>query len=438
MKFVSMSLATFVFVLVFASGTSAQTPSSQIVIKDWCDMPLGLEFSPNGRVLARKCFGYAVAFFDTSNYHIARTFLSELEHTPELWGFAYSPDGTMIATAQGSSGARIWNVADPGKPRPKGFSISVKEKSVWVMGELYTWDAPLRILQPPLHGIHERGVSSTKFSPDGKRLLTVQTNQVKVWNTTSWITEKELIPDPDQRLDDVFFSPDGKLLLTSLENGHIKIWNVSSWTIEGEFIVSNRQPRVVTFAPDSHSVMIGDLDGVLHQWSLAAKTEIRTLRTFEGPGRHGLLGSVAFSADGKTLVATSLLAGLPVIVWDTTNWNARTEREYKSAAFSKDGKLLALGGHNHIKLVEPVTQKLVRDVEFPEITRGEVASPDENEPNPNEKIPCYSFSALAFSPDGNTLAAGCLIYEPEQLRMGRGGVKHGTDYGVIFITRALS
>ena len=93
MKFVSAFLAVFVF------GALAQTPSAPVVIKDECKWVLSLEFSPHGGELARFCFGYEVALIDTTSYRGARTFLTETEHTPQLQGFAYSPDGTMIATA---------------------------------------------------------------------------------------------------------------------------------------------------------------------------------------------------------------------------------------------------------------------------------------------------------------------------------------------------
>jgi WD40 repeat protein len=314
-------------------------------------MVMSLEFSPNGDELARFCFGYAVALFDTTNYRRARTFLSETEHTPQLRGFAYSPDGTMIATAEGYRGARVWNAADPGKPIPKEKRFS------GVVYELYALDTPLRVLQAPIRG--DRNLSVLQIG----------------------------------------FSPDGKLLITTHANGHVKVWNTSSWTVKRELVVTDSRLGVAAFAPDSKTVMIGDANGVLHHWSLATKAEIRTLRTFEDVGD---LWAVAFSPDGKTLVAT-VLGARPnaVIIWNTTDWIAQTESGYSSAAFSKDGKLLALGGRSHIKLIEPASRKQIRDIELPEVVRRN----DEKEQDFLLRV-CF-VSALAFSPDGNTLAAGC-------------------------------
>ncbi len=394
MKFVGVFLAVF----VFAFSALAQTPSAPAVIKDECGMVLSLEFSPNGGELARFCFGYMVVLLDTANYRRARTFLSETEHTPELRAFAYSPDGTIIATVLGNS-AQVWNAADPGRLMPK-------EESISGMYELYALDTPLRVLE--VHnrsGDYKLNVSSFVFSPDSKLLITMHGNgHMKVWNTSSWSMERELISDPDQKADSLRFSPDGKFLITMHVNGHVKVWNTSSWAVEGELIMADSHLLGAAFAPDSKTILIGDANGALHQWNLATKVEIQTLRVSEGKSNFS---NVAFSPDGKTLVAsTHLTKALAVIIWNTTDWAAQIEKGYISAAFSREGKLLALGGRSDIKVIEPDSRKQIRDIELPEMTRGEVGTKDENDPKAKEKTPCF-VSALAFSPDGNTLAAGC-------------------------------
>jgi WD40 repeat protein len=395
MKFVCVFLAVFGFVF----GALAQTATVPGVIKDECGMVLSLEFSPNGGELARFCFGYGVVLLDTANYRRARKFLSEMEHTPELREFAYSPDGTIIATVLGNS-AQVWNAADPGKPVPK-------EKSLSDAYVLYALDTPLRVLE--VHnraGDYKLNVSSIRFSPDGKLLITAHGNgHIKVWNTSSWTIERELIADPDQRLDGIRFSPDGKLLITIHANGHVKVWNTSSWTVEGELIVADSHLLGAAFAPDSKTIIIGDKNGVLHDWSLATRAEIRTLRIFEGVGN---ISNVAFSPDGKTLVA-SYESARPsaVMIWNTADWIAQTESGYISAAFSKDGKLLALGGLSDIRLIDPDSRKQIRDIKLPEMRRGEVGTKEEDDPKAKEKVPCL-VTTLAFSPIGDALAAGCL------------------------------
>ena len=138
----------------------------------------------------------------------------------------------------------------------------------------------------------------------------------------------------------------------------------------GEFTAGNREPNAVAFAPDSQTVMMTDDDGVLHQWSLQTKREVWNLHTFEGAGNKELC-ELSFSPDGKTMVATSLLGAKPVIVWNTTDWKAQTQSGYGAAAFSKDGKFLALAGIDHIKLVDPDSLKELRDIALTELTWDE-------------------------------------------------------------------
>lgn len=266
---------------------------------------------------------------------------------------AYSPDRTRMATAEGTDGARIWEAAAKGKPMPES-----------VMIELHLLDAPLQVLEAP--------------GQDRKQQV--------LWAE---------------------FSPDGKLLITTQANGHVKIWNTSSWAVEQEPILTDGEVLAAVFAPDSKTFMVGDSNGVLHLWSLATKAEIKTLRT---PASAGAIRGVAFAPDGKWLVTTNQSAG--VMIWNTASWIAQVESGFGAAAFSKDGKLLALGG-NHIRLIDPSrligpsSLQQIRSIELPELTLRESGRLFEKQPNADKKFP-ISIQSLAFSPDGSILAAGCL------------------------------
>ena len=73
--------------------------------------------------------------------------------------------------------------------------------------------------------------------------------------------------------------------------------------------------------------------------------------------------------------------------------------------FSRDGKLLALGGRGHIKLIKPDSRKEVRDINVPEVSMAEMLPSDANRPDADKKVPGIAL-ALAFSPDSKKIAVG--------------------------------
>lgn len=318
--------------------------AEQVVLKDygfgWC---LNLSFSPDQKELFRShAFGQVMT--DTTSWKKARVFNIGIRM------MAYSPDGKLLATAEGTDGARIWNAADPGKRQkesPDGLlEISVLEK-------------PRRVLLAPFQ-------SST---------------QKVLWAA---------------------FSPDSSRLLTADSSGHVKIWNAASGAREADITLTTEVVGCAEFHPDGKSVVFGDAKGVLHLWDLEQKKEIGISLTALG----GIV-SLAYAPDGKRLAAAYAAQSgeRGVMIWDTASWVAQIERGYNSAEFSKDGKVLALGG-NDIRLLEVPSGRPIRNIALPELSLRETqASPD---PKASDQKLRVSVMALAWQPDGKQLAAGCL------------------------------
>jgi WD40 repeat protein len=323
-------------------GPTASIPKVS-VIKDGFVMEVFLRFSPSGRELVRIPQFGPVILSDTTNYKKARTFSVGMRMV------AYSADGTKMATAEGTDGARVWDALVQGK--------RVQEAP----GELYVLETPLQVLESPSKDSKQR-VFWTEFSPDGKRLITTQAN------------------------------------------GHVKVWNTSSWIVEDDLTLTDSEVRAAAVSPDSKTLVIGDVKGALHHWSFESKAKIKSALTHEPLG--AVLG-VVFAPDGKTLVTSHQSKSKGTVgIWNTSTWVAQMEDGFSCAAFSKEGKILALGGHN-IKLLDPASGKQIRTIELPEMTLGDFGPRFEKQPKADKKVP-IQIRALAFSPDGTTLAAGCM------------------------------
>ncbi len=313
------------------------------VIKDSSLAEVFLRFSPDGRELARLPQFGSVLLSDTASYKKARTFPVGMRMV------AYSPDGSRLATAEGTDGARIWDATAPGKL-------------------LTTAPNEIRMLENPIQVL----ASPSK--------------------------------DPKQRVFWTEFSPDGKRLITAQANGHVKIWTTASWTLEDDLALTDSEVRAAAFSPDCKTLVIGDVNGALHHWSFENKKAIKSDLTRESLDP---ITQILFAPDGKTLVTShQSRSNSTVRIWNTGTWTPQLETGFNCAAFSKNGKVLALGGRN-LKLLDPASGKEIRTIELPELTRGEFGPQFEKQPNADKKVP-NNIRALAFSPDGNTLAVASM------------------------------
>jgi WD40 repeat protein/predicted Ser/Thr protein kinase len=100
---------------------------------------------------------------------------------------------------------------------------------------------------------------------------------------------------------DVAFSPDGRLLAASNQEGTVKVWEVSTLRelTPPDYRAHHRSVRTLTFSPDSRRLATaGDGEEALKLWDVATWEELITLE------RKGeTLDQLAFSADGNQLAA---------------------------------------------------------------------------------------------------------------------------------------
>jgi len=340
-------------VVVASIVPSLAAPDVPDVVRNGMGAVAFLRFSPNGKELVRICQFGNVEILDTDGYDKMRTFAVGMRMV------AFSADGTRIATAEGTDGARVWDAALPGK-LIAGVPLTPGVKEIRVL------DVPLKVLQAP-------------------SAVARRTNEAK---------------------DRVFcteFSPDGKRVITTHADGHVKVWETTTWTLESDVATTKSEVRAAAFAPDGKTVVFGDVAGVLHEWNFEQKSETRTSRA------DGAVIGITFAPDGKSLVTTHGAGPgrTAVVFWDDDRKVVESRSGFASAAMSKDGKTLALGGAN-VELLDAATKKSIRVVELPAMTMREAmpAMADAMGADADKKIP-VSVVALAFSPDGATLAAGC-------------------------------
>jgi predicted NACHT family NTPase len=235
------------------------------------------------------------------------------------------------------------------------------------------WDVAARKELTTLRG-HNHYVTSVAFSPDGKLLASggqelVDNGRqpgygpVKLWDAI--VYQEKATLRHEQMVNAVAFSPDGRTLATASWDQTIKTWDVATGKERASFAGHQAAVLCLALAPDGNTLATGGRDFTIKLWDVGKAREVVSL-----VGHTAEVRSVAFSLDGKTLASAGGVAlGDPLgraengelKLWAVTKRQELTSLQgHKSAifavAFAPDGKTLATGSWDDtVRLWRPST-----------------------------------------------------------------------------------
>ena len=291
----------------------------------------------------------------------------------------FSPGGHTLASGSANGMIRLWDVADPGHPRPLsrtltvGGAAAVDSVAFGPGGRLLAsgsnddtiqlWDVadpahPRPLGQPQLGGGKGHGaVDSVAFSPDGRTLATTSTDgTVRLWDVADPahpVLPPIVVAGSLAAVDSVAFSPDGRTLAAGSADGTVRLWDVADPAHPGPLgrplAGGTAAVDSVAFSPGGRTLASGSNDGTLQLWDVADPAH-------PGPLGRPLAGgtaavdSVAFSPGGHTLAGGSNDGTLQL--WDVADPahprplglpQTGVAAAVDSVAFSPDGHTLASG-----------------------------------------------------------------------------------------------
>ena len=323
-------------------------------------------FSPDGDVLASGGGWYddTVRFWDTRTGEEVRI----LEGHTGVDSIAFSPYGVKLATASSGS-VRLWDTRTWEQLRTLvhtvgNFAFSPDGKTLAVDGAeaIEIWDAHSGEKLRTLFGLSGRVLA---FSPNGTTLAIQRGHPILLCDVRSG----EVLQAFEAHTDYVVpaaFSPDGKVFASGWRqhegNCLLRLWDVSTGDLLRVISIDDDYLEGVAFSPDGRSVFTGGWHSGIHVWDVHTGELLHTL--VGGAGEPSPVTAIAFSPDGTRFASGS--SDLTVRVWDAktrevlhTLTGGKHSYTVRAISFSSDGKVLATGGDDTIRLWDVHTGALL-------------------------------------------------------------------------------
>ena len=263
-------------------------------------------------------------------------------HSDWVGSVAFSPDGTILASASRDRTVKLWDLETRAPAATLeledsrievAFSPDGRTLAAGVYSGIRLWDLATRTHTGTLE--HD-GWTSVAFSPDGMTLVSGSHSSVKLWNLGTQ-TNTASLEGLKGRVGSVALSPDGAMLACGLADGMLQLWDVKTGRLSAVFKGHVRPVNSVAFSPDSKVLASADYGGV-KLWDTASGLNTATL---SGKRRHA--SSVAFSPDGATL---GWVSDRNILLWDLeTGEHVATITGHggwiNALAFSPQGRILA-------------------------------------------------------------------------------------------------
>jgi WD40 repeat protein len=391
--------------------------------------------SPDGRTLASGGYYGLLTLWDTASgapLHILQ------KRALPVMKLIFSPDGKKLY-AGSTDGIRLWEISSGALIQSAinhasfgkviSFSPDGKRLATLLGDEIILWDAATGTRLQTFAGHNFAAISS-----DWSMLATVSIGDQRLWLYD--LQSGRLIPTVDrgehQSVDDMFFSPDGRVLaqVESGDDPQLLLWDTASgsllrsikgatsflaFTPDGKtFATANAEitepspspsPSPST-APPTRWSSSGMVQRTLYVTLWDVSSGSKTEKVLVGGGDDNFYGLV-FSPDGNSFVIQTqpLIGGITLSKWSlnggSTGWSKLWTLDTESSScpldcpmiLSPNGAVLALGsyGNPYITLVDVHNGTLLARLVGHNINEDSLADYT------------YSMEGQIFSPDGKQL-----------------------------------
>ncbi len=275
-------------------------------------------------------------------------------HEDAITHLATSTDGRLAITAGFDATVRVWDLETRSERHvlrghqgwSRGVAIDARSGLAASGGHhdatIRIWDLGTGESIQILEG-HEASITSTAFSPDGRRLLSASADgTVRLWDVSDGALLRTLTGH-EGVVFSATFSPDG-IRATSAASDGVRVWDLTDGTPTHVLLGGGSAYRWAAFAPDGRRLAVAgaDLDDLdVTIWDAASGERLAVLGGHDFPTRAG-----AFSSDGRSLLTGGGSASARL--WDVER--AEKIRDFggrragvRAVAVAPDGSLVLAG-----------------------------------------------------------------------------------------------
>lgn len=229
------------------------THEQRLKLDDFRNPVTSIAFSPDSALLATgegRGMGFegSAKIWNTVTGKLLAEF--SLENHPNyppsnlgVFGVAFNPDGTLLATANGNGKALIWDV------------VNKQQKAV----------------------LNENFINGVMFSPDGSILATSEylgetnsyleeTNRapvIRLWDIATW-EPLMMLKGHTETITSITFSSDGRILASASGDGTVRLWDVKTGKVLA--VLDGVNASNVAFSPDG--TLLATAGDIVHLWGV--------------------------------------------------------------------------------------------------------------------------------------------------------------------------
>jgi hypothetical protein len=276
--------------------------------------------------------------------------------------------GTHLMVTGGNDGAvRLWDVTVASQPAQRwsrttadgqaiaSVAVSPDRKTLAIgsFAHLYLWDittvsSPQAFPEVATGDPTNSPVSAMEFGSSASLLATSQADRVSLWDVADPAQPRRLWNGPANSsvVNDLAISPDGRTLVDVSGDNHGYAWDITNPdapTLGTPLDLNNGSMESAAFRPDGKFVVTASMDGAVIVWSVVGPgllSQVGTIPNEAAPAR-----SVAFRSDNLLAIGRD---DATVSLWNLSNPElpARVQVLPETAtviavAFSPDGRTLA-------------------------------------------------------------------------------------------------